>query len=49
MHIGASPSRAAATTAVVPATANGGASRVGEAVEELEADSKAVLERLDDA
>ena len=35
--------------AIVPATANGGVGRVGEAVEEPEADMEAVLERLDDA
>jgi len=33
----------------VPATTNGGAARVGEAVEEPEADAEVVLERLDDA
>ena len=44
-----SPSRTAAATAVVPATANGGTARVGEAVEEPKANIEAVMERLDDA
>ena len=49
MHPGGSPSRVTAATAVVPATVNDDAARVGEVVEEPEADTEVVLERLDDA